>query len=191
VDSRDASGRAALYRYRFGDAVFDESRFELEVAGAVVDLSGVRTDLVTLLGATSPQAQSVSYYLAAFLAAVESYAAAAPLLQDLRPTDLASAEPRDDWAPRLDALRGTILRGQGHYADAVALLAPAVKAMQEQHTPPPPIWSRSRRHWRARSGILRHTETLRPTPFHRIPNILDHRSKPGASQGRTIRREIR
>jgi DNA-binding winged helix-turn-helix (wHTH) protein len=38
VDSRDASGRAALYRYRFGDAVFDESRFELEVAGAVVEL---------------------------------------------------------------------------------------------------------------------------------------------------------
>jgi hypothetical protein len=41
---------------------------------------------------------------------VGRYAVAAPLLHDLRPTDLASAEPRDDWAPRLDALRGTILR---------------------------------------------------------------------------------
>ena len=102
---------------------------------AVDTLSGVRTDLVSLLGATSPQAQSVAYYLAASLAAVGRYAAAAPLLHDLRPTDLASAEPRDDWAPRLDALRGTILWGQGHYADAVALLAPAVKTMQEQHTP--------------------------------------------------------
>ena len=80
---------------------------------AVDTLSGVRTDLVSLLGATSPQAQSVSYYLAAALAAVGHYAAAAPLLHDLRPADLASAEPRDDWAPRLDALRGTILEGQG------------------------------------------------------------------------------
>ena len=87
---------------------------------AVDTLSGVRTDLVTLLGATSPQAQSVSYYLAASLAAVGRYTAAAPLLHDLRPADLASAEPRDDWAPRLDALRGTILGGQGHYADAAA-----------------------------------------------------------------------
>lgn len=102
---------------------------------AVDTLSGVRTDLVTLLGATSPQAQSVSYYLAASLAAMGRYAAAAPLLHDLRPADLASAEPRDDWAPRLDALRGTILGGQGHYADAAALLAAAVKTMQEQHTP--------------------------------------------------------
>ena len=102
---------------------------------AVDTLSGVRADLASLLGATSPQAQSVAYYLAASLAALGSYAAAAPLLHDLRPTDLASAEPRDDWAPRLDALRGTILWGQGHYADAAALLAPAVKTMQEQHTP--------------------------------------------------------
>ena len=38
MDPRDASGRVALYRYRFGGAIFDESRFELEVAGAVVDL---------------------------------------------------------------------------------------------------------------------------------------------------------
>jgi hypothetical protein len=35
--SRDHSWRVALYGYRFGSAVFDESRFELEVAGRVVE----------------------------------------------------------------------------------------------------------------------------------------------------------
>ena len=102
---------------------------------AVDTLSSVRTDLVSLLGASSPQAQSVSYYLAASLAAVRRYADAAPLLDGLQPTDLASAEPRDDWGPRLDALRGTILWGQGQNAQAVALLAPAVKTMEEHRTP--------------------------------------------------------
>jgi non-specific serine/threonine protein kinase len=38
VDPREPSGRAVLYRYRFGSVQFDESRFELEVAGTVVDL---------------------------------------------------------------------------------------------------------------------------------------------------------
>jgi len=102
---------------------------------AVDTLSAVRTDLVGLLGKSSPQAQSVSYYLAASLAAVRHYADAAPLLEDLQPKDLASAEPRDDWAARLDALHGTILWGQGHDAEAVALLAPAVSTMEAEHTP--------------------------------------------------------
>jgi hypothetical protein len=45
------------------------------------------------------------------------------------------AEPRDDWAARLDALHGTILWGQGHDAEAVSLLAPAVRTMEAEHTP--------------------------------------------------------
>jgi non-specific serine/threonine protein kinase len=102
---------------------------------AVDTLSGLRTDLVSLLGEASPQAQSASYYLAAALVTLGRYAEAAPLLRDLRPADLASAEPREDWVPRLDALRGTILWGQGHNTEAVALLAPALKTMQERHTP--------------------------------------------------------
>ena len=38
VESKEGTNRAPLYRYRFGNAIFDESRFELEVNGAVVDL---------------------------------------------------------------------------------------------------------------------------------------------------------
>jgi hypothetical protein len=57
------------------------------------------------------------------------------LLRGLQPTDLASAEPRDDWGPRLDALRGLILWGQGQNAQAVALLAPAAKTMEDRRTP--------------------------------------------------------
>ena len=106
-----------------------------QYAQAVDSLSGVRTDLVGLLGASSPQAQSVSYYLAASLAGLGHYSEAAPLLQDLQPADLASAEPRDDWAARLDAMRGEVLLGLGQKANAIALLAPAVRTMQERKTP--------------------------------------------------------
>jgi non-specific serine/threonine protein kinase len=38
VDSKEGSGRATQHRYRFGAAVFDESRFGLEVNGAAVEL---------------------------------------------------------------------------------------------------------------------------------------------------------
>jgi eukaryotic-like serine/threonine-protein kinase len=38
VDSRQGFNHTPLYRYRFGGAVFDESRFELEVNGTVVEL---------------------------------------------------------------------------------------------------------------------------------------------------------
>jgi hypothetical protein len=78
------------------------------------------------------------------------------------------------WAPRLDALRGTILGGQGHYADAAALLAPAMKTMQEQHTP-------SRRSGAFHESTGERTagfrSTLKSNPMG--ANILDHRSKPG------------
>jgi non-specific serine/threonine protein kinase len=106
-----------------------------QYAQAVDSLSGVRTDLVGLLGASSPQAQSVSYYLAAALTGLGRYSEAAPLLQDLQPADLASAEPRDDWAARLDAMRGEVLLGLGQKVNAIALLAPAVRTMQERKTP--------------------------------------------------------
>ena len=102
---------------------------------AVDTLRGVRSSLVSMLGAASPQVQSVSYYLAASLAGLGNYADAAPLLLDLKPTDLASAEPRDDWSARLDAMRGTVLLGQGQLREGLALLAPAVKTMQERNTP--------------------------------------------------------
>jgi non-specific serine/threonine protein kinase len=98
-------------------------------------LQGVRTHLVALLGASSPQAQSASYYLAASLASLRNFADAAPLVQGLKAEDLASAEPRDDWPARLDALRGEILLGEGQRARGLALLAPAVRSMQDRKTP--------------------------------------------------------
>jgi eukaryotic-like serine/threonine-protein kinase len=106
-----------------------------QYAQAVDSLGGVRTELVNLLGQASPQAQSVSYYLAASLASMGRYSEAAPLLRDLQPADLAGAEPRDDWGPRLDAMRGSVLLGLGQKADAVSLLGPAIKSMQERGTP--------------------------------------------------------
>ena len=118
-----------------GIAQYRTSQFEQ----AVDTLSSVRKDLVSLLGESSPQAQSVAYYLAASLAGAERYAEAAPLLRELRPTDLASAEPRDDWASRLDALRGVVLGGEGKSAEAMALLAPALRTMQEQHPDSPDL----------------------------------------------------
>ena len=91
--------------------------------------TGERGQATLIVGASSPQAQSVSYYLAASLAGVGRYAEAAPLLQDLLPADLAGAEPRDDWAARLDAMRGEVLLGPGQKANAIALLAPAVSCL--------------------------------------------------------------
>lgn len=49
-------GRAPLYRYRFGSAEFDESRFELRVGGLLVDLQQKPLQLLALLLASPGEA---------------------------------------------------------------------------------------------------------------------------------------
>jgi tetratricopeptide (TPR) repeat protein len=91
---------------------------------AAQTLTGIHEDLVRQLSAQSPQAQIVAFYLASALSSVGRYADASRLVTNLDAPDLASAEPREDWAPRLQALRGAILSGQGHKSeqDSVAHL---------------------------------------------------------------------
>jgi eukaryotic-like serine/threonine-protein kinase len=102
---------------------------------AVQSLEPIHTEFVRTLGVSSPQAQSVAFYLASAYCDKGQPAAAARLAASLNSTDLASAEPRDDWTPRLAALRGRILVAQGLRAEGVALLAPAVAEMKRSKTP--------------------------------------------------------
>lgn len=71
-------------------------------------LAGVHDDFTQQLGAASPQAQITAFYLASTLSELHQTAAAAQLAGKLQPADLASAEPRDDWPARLEALRAAL-----------------------------------------------------------------------------------
>jgi DNA-binding winged helix-turn-helix (wHTH) protein/tetratricopeptide (TPR) repeat protein len=119
-----AGANLGIVDYRMGQA-----------AVAVHNLSAVHEDLVRQLGESSPQAQSVAYYLAAALDEVGKARDAAPLAEHLTAADLDSAEPRPDWEPRLAALRGQILIGEGRRSEGRALLVSAVSAMEASHTP--------------------------------------------------------
>jgi eukaryotic-like serine/threonine-protein kinase len=102
---------------------------------AVATLTRARTDFISTLGQSSPQAQIVAFYLASAERENHHLSAAAALVTDLEPAKLADAEPRDDWDARLKALKGAILLGQGHKTDALALLVPAMAEMEKSHTP--------------------------------------------------------
>ncbi len=104
-------------------------------ADAVNTLARMRALFIETLGEASPQAQIVAFYLAYAQSDLHHYADASTLVVHLDPAQLAGAEPRDDWAARLMALRGSILLGQGHKTEALALLGPAVAAMETAHTP--------------------------------------------------------
>jgi hypothetical protein len=98
-------------------------------------MTSAHEDIAQQLGAASPQAESIAYYLASALVDLHRYPEAADLLPPLTEADLAAAEPRPDWGPRLQALRAEILIGQGQKSEGVAQLTQAVAQMQSLHTP--------------------------------------------------------
>jgi non-specific serine/threonine protein kinase len=102
---------------------------------AIKDLRPLHDTLVRELGAPSPQAQSVAFYLASSLSAVGQPAPSAELAAELDPVALAAAEPRNDWPERLKALHGEILLAQGHRDQAVAELEPAYEHMRLANAP--------------------------------------------------------
>jgi non-specific serine/threonine protein kinase len=104
-------------------------------AKAVEVLRPVRDNLVRQFGESSPQAQSVSFYLACAQSALGHGHEASDLSAHLDAVALAAAEPRNDWPLRLQALKGEILLMEGRADAAVAQLEPAVAAMQAAHTP--------------------------------------------------------
>jgi tetratricopeptide (TPR) repeat protein len=106
------------------------------LAEAVQVLSGTHEDMARQLGLASPQAQSVAFYLAAALSDIGRNSDAAELLAPLKATDLAAAEPREDWEPRLAALRAEILIRQGDRRAGLPKLAAAVERMEASHSPP-------------------------------------------------------
>jgi DNA-binding winged helix-turn-helix (wHTH) protein/serine/threonine protein kinase len=104
-------------------------------AQAIKDLAAAHADLAAQLGEASPQAESTAYYLAMGLANDRHFGEAAQLLSPLNPADLTAAEPREDWAPRLEALRGQIFLGQGRLRDGVETLTQALAEMDRLNTP--------------------------------------------------------
>ena len=120
-----AGANLGIVEYRTGHSV-----------DAIKTLTLMRTKFIETLGEASPQAQIVAFYLACADLDQRNYAEASTLVAHLEPTPLAGAEPRDDWDARLMALRGAILFGEGHKAEAIALLEPAVADMEKHHTPP-------------------------------------------------------
>jgi non-specific serine/threonine protein kinase len=107
-----------------------------ETAQAIKDLSAAHADLAAQLGEASPQAESTAYYLALGLANDRHFGEAAQLLPSLNPADLTAAEPREDWVPRLEALRGQIFLGQGRLHDGIETLTQALAEMDRLKTPP-------------------------------------------------------
>ena len=119
-----AGANLGIVQYRTGAA-----------SQAVTILTQVSGEFSKMFGAKSPQVQIVDFYLASAQHDLHENEKAALLVAPLQPEALASAEPRQDWPPRLQALRGCILIGRGHKADGLALLRPAVQAMEQLHTP--------------------------------------------------------
>lgn len=104
-------------------------------ADAIATLGHMRTLFIQTLGESSPQAQIVAYYLAAAEQDRGDPEAAARLVTGIQADKLASAEPRDDWPARLQALNGAIALKRGHKAEGLTLLKSAIAAMQARHTP--------------------------------------------------------
>jgi serine/threonine protein kinase/predicted negative regulator of RcsB-dependent stress response len=119
-----AAANVGIVEYRTG-----------QYAEAIKELTPLHDTLVKELGAPSPQAQSVAFYLASSLSVVGQPAPAAQLTEQLDPVALAAAEPRNDWPERLQALHGEILLAQGRLDQAVAALAPAYEHMRLANAP--------------------------------------------------------
>jgi non-specific serine/threonine protein kinase len=104
-------------------------------AKAVDVLRPVRDNFVRQFGESSPQAQSISFYLACAQIALGHGHEASELAAHLDAVALAAAEPRTDWPLRLQGLKGQILLAEGRAAAAAAQLESAVAAMEAAHTP--------------------------------------------------------
>jgi len=98
-------------------------------------LTQVHDSFAKLFGATSPQAQSMAFYLAEVFTQQGDVNKASQLAMTLDAVSLAAAEPRNDWAWRIQALKGEILTGERRFTEAVNLLEPAVDAMEKENLP--------------------------------------------------------
>ena len=119
-------------------------------------LSALRGDLARTVDVADPILQCTTFYLASAEAEgrIGTAAEAAALTAHLDPVAIEAAEPGKDWNLRLQALNGEIQLWQGHAAEALALLTPAIAKMRqdgvssailsryEQAQPPPDGTSR-------------------------------------------------
>ncbi len=104
-------------------------------AQAVEILRSVHDELAGQLGSSSPQAEVVAYYLACAMGDLGHYRDAATLIAPISVSNLTAAEPRKDWAERLEALNGSILTGLDRTREGVAKLSDAIARMRLKQTP--------------------------------------------------------
>jgi hypothetical protein len=119
-----AGGNLGIMEFRTG-------RF----ADSVASLSAVYRVLEQQLGADSPQAQSMRFYLASALCHTGDLKRASALAEGLDAVALEGAEPRADWPERLEGLQGQILLEEGKPQQAVAPLEMAYSQMQKVNAP--------------------------------------------------------
>jgi eukaryotic-like serine/threonine-protein kinase len=121
-------GQATLLaRANLGVIEFESGQLQ----AAIGTLSEARAGLAALLGDKSPQAQGPNFYLAFALSNSGRHEEALALAERIDPAALVSVTIGGvDWAPRLQALKGRILVGQGREAEGLALLEPAIEQMK-------------------------------------------------------------
>lgn len=110
-----------------------ESQLGQSKAG-IEDIVAARDHLVGLFGSHNPEVEEADFYLASSLSQQEREADAWSIANSLSAASLSEAgEGGEDWAERLEALKGLILLRQGHETQAAALLDPAVGKMEADH----------------------------------------------------------
>ena len=102
----------------------------------LADISAARTSLIGIFGAHDPEVQEVDFYLASSLSQEGREEDAWQIASSLSPAALSEAgEGGKDWSQRLQGLKAEILLREGHSAQAVALLEPALSKIEADRLP--------------------------------------------------------
>jgi len=102
---------------------------------AIDQLSRSRAGFIAVFGATSPDAQGASFWLAAALVEASRIDEADALHAQLQPEALRTALGGDGWSARLDALRAKIMMHQGRVEEGSARLTVAVMQLERDGAP--------------------------------------------------------
>lgn len=101
-----------------------------DAAAAILPLSEARAAFESQAGADSVGAHVLGFYLASASLENGDAARAAQLLESLDPALIESGSPGAQWKERIAALEGSILIAQQQRDEGLALLKPAITAMQ-------------------------------------------------------------
>lgn len=101
-----------------------------DARNAIPRLVAARDVFERMMGPGTPGVQVMNYYLAQALLGTGDSRAAAALIDELDPAQLAAGSPGREWPARIAALRGWVMLLEGRQRDGAALLEQTIAGME-------------------------------------------------------------